>query len=158
MTFRAPSSPLAVFGLALLLGLPVLLLAGCKSTSGTSSARLASVAIPNRSLAEVSAAAKEVFTEDGYQGVQTKSGDWVFEKKGNVMKTLVYGDWSATPVWLRVKVYLNRTRSADEVLLDCDAFALIDHGGRNFEEEHQLTGMHRRTYQELLEKVKHRLQ
>ncbi|HEY5913251.1 MAG TPA: hypothetical protein VJA21_21880 [Verrucomicrobiae bacterium] len=145
-----------------LLLLLVLLEAGCKSSSESAgeahSSRLASVVIKGHSAAEVTLAAQQVFIENGYEKGPVKTGGLVFEKRGSGMNTLVYGDWSGKPVWFRVKVYLRQVGAPNTVLFDCDAFRVLERGDPHFEEEHKLTKLHRGTYQELLDKVSHRLQ
>jgi len=151
----------ALSGLTCLLPLFVLLLAGCKSTSssqpkpadGTSSSRLASTVIKGHSVLEVAKATQRVFLENGYVKAPSQSANLVFEKQGTTWNTLVYGDWSNKPVWVRVKAYIRELGSPEEVLLDCDAFMVVERGDAHFEEEHKLTKLRRGTYQELLDKV-----
>ncbi len=139
-----------------------LLLSGCKSTStstsSTKSSRLASVVIRGHSVADVSSATHRVFTENGYQATAIKSGDLAFDKQGSSMNTLVYGDWSGKPVWIRVKVYLRDLGAANGILLDCDAFTVLERGDAHFEEERKMTKLRHGTYQDLLDKVGQRLQ
>ena len=73
------------------------------------------------------------------------------------MNTLVYGDWSEKKVWVRVKVFLRELVSSNEVLLECDAYMVTEHGDKRFEEEHKLTRMHRGRYQDLLNEVSKKL-
>jgi hypothetical protein len=135
----------------------VLIAAGCTSPHSTSSPYLAAVLIKDRSLAEVKAATQAVFEDDGYHRVPGKSGDFVFDKEGTGMNTLVYGDWSTKKVWVRVKVFLHELKPDQQVRLACDAFMVGEHGDVRFEEEHKLTSIHRGRYQDLLEKVTQRL-
>jgi len=140
------------------LPLLLLLLIGCKSTNGSPSSRLASVVIKGHSAAEITLAAQRVFTDNGYRLGLVKSADLVFEKPGSGMNTLVYGDWSGKSVWFRVKVYLRDLGPTEGVLLDCDAFRVLERGDALFEEEKKLTKVHHGTYQELMNKVSQRLQ
>lgn len=73
------------------------------------------------------------------------------------MDTLVYGDWSPKKVWVRVKVDAHMLISVEQVLLECDAFMVGEHGDLHFEEEHKLTSVHRGRFQELLDEVSKRL-
>lgn len=143
-------------GPALLLGL-IWIVAGCHSQPSVSSSRLASVVITNKPIAEVEAMTRTVFTEHGYQAARGKSSQLVFEKEGTGMNTLVYGDWSSKKVWVRVKVYFQELNSAEQVLLECDAFMVGDHGDIHFEEEHKLTRVHRGRFQDLLNEVSQQL-
>lgn len=144
-----------------LLPLLGLLLSGCKSTDNSTgtvhSSRLASVVIKGHSVGEVSSQTHRVFTENGYQATAIKSGGLAFDKQASGMSTLVYGDWSGKPVWVRVKVY---TRDLDPVgvLLDCDAFMVLERGDAHFEEERKVGKLRRGTYQQLLDKVSSRFQ
>ncbi len=151
----------AVFHAARVLPLLVLFLAGCKSTSefssGSHSTRMASVVIKGHSRADITLATTRVFVANGYEKTPLKAADLFFEKQGTRMNTLVYGDWSAKPVWVRVKVYLRDLGAANGMLLDCDAYMVVERGDRHFEEEHKLTKLHRGTYQELLDRVSYSL-
>ena len=142
-----------------LLGLCLLLAAsGCQSPhSSTPSTRLASVIIKDRSMAQIESATQGVFLGHAYQVARPGSADLVFEKEGTSMNTLMYGDWTPGKVWVRVKVYLRQLGSPNEILLECDAFMVNDHGDTRFEEEHKLSKMRRGTYQDLLEEVKKRV-
>ena len=73
------------------------------------------------------------------------------------MNTLVYGDWSKKKVWIRVKVFLRELQPSMEVLLECDAYMVSEHGDKRFEEEHKLTSLHRGRYQDLLNEVSKKL-
>jgi hypothetical protein len=84
-------------------------------------------------------------------------GRLVFEKEGTGMNTLVYGDWSPGKVWIRVKVFLHDLSSAQQVLLECDAYMVGQRGDPHFEEEHKLTSIHRGRYQDLLDEISRRL-
>ncbi len=142
--------------LVCLLGAAVALsLTACKTTGGSPSSRLASVVIKGHSKIEISQATHRVFEENGYLAAPLKSADLIFEKQGSAMKTLVYGDWSGKPVWLRVKLYF-RDLASEGILLDCDAFMVLERGDAHFEEERKI----RRgsTYQDLLNQVNQRLQ
>src|SRR5437899_9843293 len=107
-----------------LIFLPFLLLAwaGCRSHPSTSSSRLASVLITNHPVIQVEAVTEAVFREHGYQTIRPKTSQLAFEKEGTMMNTVVYGDWSSTKVWVRVKVYLHELTSVQQVLLECDAY------------------------------------
>ena len=136
----------------------VLAAAGCHSThTSTPSTRLASVIVKDRSMAQVESATEAVFQGHAYQAARPGSADLVFEKEGSSMNTLMYGDWTPGKVWVRVKVYLRQLSAPNEILLECDAFMVNNHGDVRFEEEFKLTKMRRGTYQDLLEEVKKRV-
>ena len=149
--------PFVVRRFLLLLPFALLVWAGCRSHPDTPSTRLASVLITNHPVVEVEAATEAVFTDHGYQKIPSKTGQLVFEKEGTGMNTLVYGDWSSKKVWVRVKLYTHYLSSVQQVLLDCDAFMVAEHGDQHFEEEHKLTTVHRARFQDLLDEVSKRL-
>ena len=140
-----------------LLGPILLISAGCHSPHATSSSRLASILINDRPLPQIEAVTQAVFREKGYQVSRRQPGQFVFEKAGTSMNTFVYGDWSDQKVWVRVKLYLTKLGNTQQVLLDCDAYMVNEHGDPRFEEEHKLTRMRRGRYQELLETIGQRL-
>jgi hypothetical protein len=139
--------------------LPCLLLAwaGCRSHPASPSSRLASVVITNQPAVLVEAETETVFKQHGYQASRSKTSQLVFEKEGTRMDTLVYGDWSPKKVWVRVNVYVHDLTSIQQVLLECDAFMVAEHGDTHFEEEHKLTSVHRGRFQDLLNEVSQRL-
>jgi hypothetical protein len=143
----------------ILISFPLLLLvwAGCHTHPPTPSSRLASVIITNHPLEQVEVVTATVFKEHGYQTVPSKGQQLLFEKEGTGMDTLVYGDWSPKKVWVRVKVDAHMLISVEQVLLECDAFMVGEHGDLHFEEEHKLTSVHRGRFQELLDEVSKRL-
>lgn len=150
---------IGVVGRRALFLLPCLVLAwaGCRSHPATPSSRLASVLITNQPAVLVEAETETVFKQHGYQTSRSKTSQLVFEKEGTGMNTLVYGDWSPKKVWVRVKVYLHNLSSVQQVLIDCDAYMVVQRGDLHFEEEHKLTKVHRGRFQELLDEVSKRL-
>jgi hypothetical protein len=149
MSMMRPDS-LRVLWLALVL---TFLSPGCKSTPDTPSTRLASVVIAHHPMAEVEAATEKVFKDQGYAVARHKFGEFVFEKEGTSMNTLVYGDWSPKKVWVRVKLFLRELPPAQEILVECDVYMVGEHGDARFEEEHKLTHLHRSRYQEVLDQI-----
>jgi hypothetical protein len=137
--------------------LTVILVSGCSSTPSTPSTRLASVIIKDHPITQIDAVTQSVFREHGFQVARQEPGEIVFEKEGSNMDTMVYGDWSEKKVWVRVKAFLRLMRPTNDVLLDCDAYMVIDLGSPHFEEPHKLTKVHRKRYQELLDEVSRRL-
>ncbi len=131
----------------------VLFLAGCTSPHSTSSPYLAAVIIRDKPIPQIEAATKAVFESEGYQARRVRVGEFVFDKEGTGMNTLVYGDWSTKKVWVRVKVFIHDLKPEPQIRLACDAFMVGEHGDTRFEEEHKLTRIHRGHYQDLLEKV-----
>jgi hypothetical protein len=130
---------------------------GCRSPQSTPSTLLASVVIKERPSAQVEAVTRAVFEDHGYLCARRKPGEFVFEQEGTGMNTLVYGDWSSKKVWVRVKVFLRELAPAQQLLVECDAYMVIDRGDAHFEEERKLTRVHRGRYQDLLNEVSKRV-
>ena len=105
-------------------------------------------------MAQIESATQDVFQGHAYQVTRSRPGEFVFEKQGSSMNTLMYGDWSPGKVWVRVKVYLRELGAPNEILLECDAFMVNNYGDVRFEEEYKLSKMRRGAYQDLLEEVK----
>ena len=128
---------------------------GCQSPhNSTPSSRLASVIIKDRSPGQLEAATQGIFQGHAYQVARGGPAESVFEKEGSNMNTLMHGDWSPGKVWVRVKVYIRELSAPNELLLECDAFMVNNHGDVRFEEEYKLSKMRRGAYQDLLEEVK----
>jgi hypothetical protein len=129
---------------------------GCQSSHGWSSDRKASVMIANRSREEIMTATRDIFREHSYQILRNGPDEYVFEKRGSSMDTVVYGDLSGEPVWVRVKLVLHE-HSPSETLVECDAYIIRGHGNSFFEEEQKLPKYKHGPYQELLDQIKTRL-
>jgi hypothetical protein len=126
---------------------------GCKSTPKTSSNRLASVVIKDRTSEEIETAIRNVFEKHDYElSARRDGGAMIFEKKGTVMNGLVYGDWYSGGVWERVKVYHGELEPK-RTLLDCDAYMVQEHDDPFFQSERKPYKSRRHLYQELLDEV-----
>ena len=152
--------PLLVFPAILLM--TSLAMVGCKSPEGPGSDSLAAVEISGRSFVEVARTTSEVFQEAGFQPAplppnQDREKRLVFEKRGTAGDGWLYGDWSSSEIWYRAKVVF-ATHGADTYLIKCDAFRVLEKGSKHFEEEHKLSRAKRGAYQDLLNKVKAKLQ
>ncbi len=109
---------------------------------------------------ETARAVSEVFQQAGYKPVPTPANKdtdlcLIFEKPGGAMATVLYGDWHANKVWLRVKVRVAALGQGQE-LVTCDVFRVSDHGDATFETEHKLSHARKEPYRELLNRVKAR--
>jgi hypothetical protein len=140
--------------LFLLVCLATWLLAGCSSPHGTESSRLAAVSIAGKTPAQIAFVTRDVFEANGFKGKLTDPNHFVFERPGTSADTMLYGDWSLSPVWIRAKVYLQQIDSS-KTLLECDAYRIADHGDPRFEEEHKLTRM-RTSFQKMLDEIRTR--
>ena len=147
---------LVVIALVWLVPWIAVLTLGCQSPHGWTSNRMASVMIKNHSREEITTATKDVFREHSYQTLRNGPDEYVFEKKGSGMNTLVYGDLTGQPVWVRVKVALHE-QNPSETLVECDAYIVQGHGNSFFEEERKLPNYGSGPYQELLDQIKMRL-
>ncbi len=81
-------------------------LSGCQTTGQQEMPSLAAVEIAGNTPGQISAVAKVVFEEDGYELAKPGLTSLIFEKKASGMSNLAYGNWGGTPVWLRVKVLI----------------------------------------------------
>ena len=132
------------------------LFAGCQSPDGTGSHRLASVTIKNRPLRDIEAATEIVFTEYGYKMQRPGPQRFTFEKEGTTLNQMAYGDWSGKPVQVRVQLNI-REVTANETLVECDAYMVASPGGGQFEEATKLSRFRKGPYQDLLNDIKARL-
>src|SRR5690349_19940342 len=74
---------------------------GCQSPqSSTPSARLATMIIKDRSIAQVESSTQGVCQSHAYQAARPGPADFLFEKHGTGMNTLMYGDWTPGQVWV----------------------------------------------------------
>src|SRR5689334_21142992 len=105
---------------------------GCHSPNVKQSSRLASVTIKNSTVSQVEDVTRDVFSAHEYLELRTNPGEFVFEKQGTGMNTFVYGDWSEKKVWVRVKVFVSELVYSKEVLLECDAYMVTEHGDKRF--------------------------
>src|SRR4051812_21704682 len=74
-------------------------LSGCHSNQPKASSRLAGVIIKDRSMSQIEDVTRAVFSDNEYRGLRPREGQFIFEKKGTGMNTLVYGDWSTKGIW-----------------------------------------------------------
>jgi len=144
-----------------LLGLCLLLAAtACLSTGGGASGASASVIIENRSMAEIAAAATEVFAADGYQGGGLSGGKMVFEKGASRLTTMSRDGLYATQQGAQT---INRVRveiiplSTGTHRLQCQAYMVSGGSDPFFQDEVRLTNLRSGPYWSLLNKIKKQL-
>lgn len=140
--------------LVLTLGLFGVAGVGCHSKK-PESARFASVEIHGSSPTQIADRILEVFRDDGYSLAQSDTDNFVFEKKASTLNNIAYGNWTETPVWVRVKVAAVPVHD-DLTRIECHAFLLRDHGA-NTEEEIAVSSLRSHPYQKLLNEVALRL-
>ena len=79
----------------------------------------------------------------------------MFQKEAGTGDVVLYGDWSGKNAF-RVKLNI-KSIDPQTQLLECDAFRVLDPGDPRFEEEKKLSSMKRKPYQELLNRIKEKL-
>jgi hypothetical protein len=138
------------------------LLPACKSTGEPGSDSLASVRIKGHTALEVARATSEVFQKAGFETVPLPYNDantpmrLMFDKAGNAGDSILYGDWSAKPIWYRARVQFTKIDS-DTHLITCKAYRVLERGSPHFEEEHKLSRAKKGGYQKLLDEVRVKL-
>ena len=132
-----------------------LFLTGCQTPPPAGQGSLAWVEIDGRTSAEIKQATVEVFKEDGYHLKTNSVATATFEKPGSTMNNLAYGGWDSG-VTIRVIVHIDVQNNATQ-LLHCEAFMVRDVGDRSVEEAQRIH-FRRGPYQELLNRVKAKLQ
>jgi hypothetical protein len=142
-----------IFLLGLLLAL--LFLAGCQTPPPAGQGSLAWVEIDGRTGAEIRQATVEVFKENGYRLKTNSVLAATFEKPGGAVNNLAYGGWDSG-VTIRVIIHVDVQNNGTH-LLHCEAFMVRDVGDRSVEEA-QPIHYRRGPYQELLNRVKTKLQ
>jgi hypothetical protein len=130
-----------------------LILTGCKTTSSSGSKVTTTVIVEGNTPARVLYVTREVFLEHGYQDIPAVGMSLTFEKKGNTMDGLLYGNWTEG-VWLRARVTVVEL-SAGRCAIDCNASYVRDKDAGFMEDEQTRPGSG--PYRKILEEVKKRL-
>jgi hypothetical protein len=128
-------------------------LAGCKTTSSSGSKVNATVIVEGHTPARVLYVTREVFISHGYTAEPAAGMALTFEKKGNTMDSLLYGNWSEG-VWLRARVAVVDLGSG-KCAIDCNAAYVRDKDAGFMEDEQSRPG--NGPYRKILEEVKARL-
>lgn len=115
---------------------------------------MAWVEIPGKTSEQVAAAAKKVFIGDGYELIEHKDAELVFEKPGSRMQDFSYGGLlSQDGVW--VKAVLKITPKGDSTCwVCCDAYMVKNRDDEFFRDETKVLKLFGREYQLLLNRVK----
>lgn len=132
---------------------------GCSSVSGPASASFASVTIKGHTSEQIRTTTVAVFREKGYQALS--SGEtMVFDREGSRAETisrdgLVAAQGGArTIVRMRVEIV---ALDAGSHRLQGQTYMVSGAGDSFFEEEHRLTNIRSRPYQNILDEVAKRL-
>jgi hypothetical protein len=147
------------WGMSLLSMVCGLLAVGCNSLGGPASASFASVTIKGRSVQQIRDMSAAVFRENGYEAF-ISGQTLVFDKEGSRMNTLSRDGLIATQAGastiVRVRAEVVEL-GADSHRLQAQAFMVSGAGDSFFEEEHRLTNMRSRPYQNILDDIAKRL-
>jgi hypothetical protein len=151
------ANALGILGLLLWCGV---LNSGCRSVNGPASTSFASVTLNGPTVEQIRQTTTTVFRENGYQALA--SGEkLVFEREGSLANTLSRDGLLAAQGGARTMV---RVRAEVVDLgtgarrLQCQAYMVSGAGDSFFEEEHRVSNLSRRPYQNLLDQVAKRLQ
>jgi hypothetical protein len=127
--------------------------AGC-STNKPNPSKFAFVDIYGHSPIQIRDAAAEIFRDNDYRVIPSKTNfSLVCEKQGSKMDEVAYGNWMGEePIWVRVKVTIV-PRAEGAFRIQCLAYKVRDKGSFAFEEELKVARMGRRSYQKMLEQV-----
>ena len=132
---------------------------GCKSKPPPPSKSLAYVEIKGKTALEIARVISAVFKEADYIPARLPANNkmmLMFEQQGNTGDMLMYGDWTSNKPWYRVKLSI-KTLDSETELVECEAFRVKEYGDTRFEEETKLTHSKKGHFQELLDRVKQRL-
>ena len=115
---------------------------------------MAWVEITGASIQQISAAAKKVFIQDGYEIVAEEPGKLVFEKSGSRMNDLTYGGLANQEgVWVKIVVAI-KERGNSTYWVSGDAFMVKNKDDDFFREEIKVLKLFGQEYQRLLNRVK----
>lgn len=142
--------------LAALLALAAALGGTACTSPGAGTPYAAAVTITNHPLAQIEAVTIDVFTRQGYTGIQTGAGEFLFEKPGDTSDKITYGNLMGGGVWIRIKVTTHSVDAA-RTILGCDASSVVNHGDSILEEATPISSMRHGKYKELLLQVSARL-
>lgn len=141
--------------------LPLLCLAwlttGCQSFKSAPDDCLASVVVSNRTPAEINTAVLGVFRRNSFQGGQTSSGHYRFERAGSTMNRLAYGDLFGAGVAVRVLVSVTPMPGTVSTRISCNAEIVQDPGDPIVEDSYKVKKFQKKPYQDLLDEVANRL-
>jgi hypothetical protein len=129
---------------------------GCRTAGKQSSGGFASVVIEGNTPGQIRHVTIEVFSDHGYKIADERATNPVFEKKGSRIDNAAYGNWTGSPVWIRVRVSIVPAGEAT-FRLQCKAVLLRDRGQPAFEEEIKLRNFQAGPYRKLLDEVAARL-
>ena len=130
----------------------VFALAGCKTTDEAKQGYLASVVITGHSEEVIRRTTTEVFEWNGYKHLTNLA----FEKQGTKWDTAKYGGLSGNPVWVKMRVTINRQAEINFVV-GCDAYVVEDRDVIFMEEERKLQFGKRDDCKKILNQIKQRL-
>jgi hypothetical protein len=130
---------------------------GCKTAEKPASASFASVRIRDHTREQIRAATAVVFQQDGYNAVDVRHAEMVFEKPAGRWERMAHGHFvDEAPITVRVRVTVVPV-SSGVFDVRCQAFTVRHKGDAAFEEEVRLKNNRSEPYQALLDRVPGRL-
>ena len=131
---------------------------GCQSfKAGPPPGALASVTITNRSVADVTQAARAVFAVHGFEEVASGPGQFTFERAGTRMNNLAYGsEMFNEVVTIRVIVTVTPLNLADTAV-SCAAWLVEAADDPVFQDDHKVRKLRKWPYEQLLNDIKGQL-
>ena len=95
---------------------------GCQTVNGPPAGNLASVTITNQSMASVDQAIAGVFASHGFEGGQTASGQFNYNRLGSRINNLAYGTYMFEEI-ITVQVEVNVSQTTpNTILIGCKAW------------------------------------
>ena len=115
---------------------------------------MAWVEITGKTAEQIAAAAKNIFLADGYEIIEDKSAELIFEKPGNRMQDIAYGGpANADGVWIKTVLKIT-PKGNNTCWVSCDAYMVKNKDDDFFRDETKVLKLFGREYQQLLNRVK----
>jgi len=145
------------FGLLISIGLLSLLLGtGCASNKPGSTSH-AYIEIKNQTTADIVKATMAVYQADGYTLAVDQPGMLAFTRMASRRDVLKYGDWINDGMLMEIKVRFTDLGD-NTMLLQADVYSVQDPNDKFFRSETRVAMLDRHPYQEMLNKVRDRLE
>jgi hypothetical protein len=147
-------------GLAGMLALAAISLGvtGCQSFSqGPADDSTASIKVFNRTPDQILTVTRRVFLAHGFYETAATGNQITFERPGTTADKIAYGSYMFDQtVNLRVIVTVKPIDSAN-TLVSCKAWQIQSGGGGVIDDTHQVLGLRKRPYEDLMDKIKEQL-
>jgi hypothetical protein len=130
---------------------------GCQSLNNSSPATMASVTITNQSMASVGQAIAGVFASKGYEGGQTSSGQFNYNRLGSRINNLAYGTYMfEETITVKVQVNVSQT-SPNTILIGCQAWLVEGYDNTVFGDGPMIRPLRKWPYAQLLQDIQRQL-